>query len=249
MRLINLTDFDKTRKSILLLNGGGQIPFSKHNKITRFFSEYDYNIIAVELPGHGKSKFNQIMSQEEFIKHFEYEFPKLIEEKGIITKAMVGFSLGGLFALKAVEKKLIEVDCFIGYGCGFGIGNDERGTFNYYTSQKFFDDMNWDPIMKKNHGEGWLNLLHSMDKLMHVESPIFINPEQLDNETQIILILGENEELFTPQYNQEVANKNTLDKVHIIVIPNTTHFDYTAKSWDGFNTKLKDFFNKCEWFG
>lgn len=133
MRLIQLNEFDITRESLLFMNGGGQIPFSKHNKLVRYFNQFDYNVIAVELPGHGKSHFHKALSKNEFISHFKENFTKLIKDEKIKTRAIIGFSLGGLLALKTIEMNLFEVKYVIGFGCGFGIGETERDTFNYYT--------------------------------------------------------------------------------------------------------------------
>ena len=163
MRLIHLNEFKITRESILFMNGGGQIPFSKHSKLVRYFNQSDYNAIAVELPGHGKSNFHEELSKNEFISHFKNEFSKLIKVEKIKVRALVGFSLGGLLALKTIEMNLFEVKYVLGFGCGFEIGENEKEMFNYYTSEQFFQNMHWVPIMKKNHGKGWHNLQISID--------------------------------------------------------------------------------------
>ena len=234
MRLIQLNEFDVSRESILFMNGGGQIPLSKHSKLVQYFNHYNYNAFAVELPGHGKSRFHEEMTQDKFLSHFKNEFTRIIKEKKIKTRALIGFSLGGLFALKAIEMKILDVNYVIGYGCGFGIGEAEKDTFNYYTSEKFFHDMNWGTIMKKNHGKGWYNPLLSMDNLMNVESPIFSDLSKMGNDTQILIILGENEELFTPNFTKEMVQKNQSHNIHLRVVPNTSHFEYTSKSWENF---------------
>lgn len=248
MRLIQLNEFDITRESILFMNGGGQIPFSKNNKLVRYFNQFDYNSIAVELPGHGKSHFHEALSQNEFISHFKENFSKLIKDKKIKTRAIIGFSLGGLLALKTIEMNLFRVKYVIGFGCGFGIGETEKDMFNYYTSEKFFQDMNWEHIMKKNHGKGWYNLQISIDNLMNVKSPIFSDVSTLASDSQTLLILGDNEELFTPNYTEKEILKNQNKFIHLRIVRDTSHFEYTSKSWKKFESLLIKFNELNNWF-
>ncbi|OLS26058.1 MAG: 2-succinyl-6-hydroxy-2,4-cyclohexadiene-1-carboxylate synthase [Candidatus Heimdallarchaeota archaeon LC_2] len=249
MRLIYLNEFGTHRESILFLNGGGQIPFSLHNKLVKFFiNKYDFNYIAVELPGHGKSKFQKIYDQETFIISFEQTFRKIITDADIIVKAMIGFSLGGLLALKTIELDIFPVDYLIVYGCGFGIGENEKSTFDYYTSEQFFHDMRWYSIMKENHKNGWLNLLKSMNNLMNVNSPIFSDLSKINSYSEILLVLGDNEELFQPDYNKSIIREIPSNNIHLIRLKETSHFDYTSVSWEIFCSKLKEFIEIHNWF-
>lgn len=248
MRLIHLNEFNVNRESILFMNGGGQMPFSKQNKLVKYFKKFDYNTIAVELPGHGKSFFLDPMSKHEFISHFQEEFRKMINEEKILIHALIGFSLGGLLALKAIEMNIVNANYVITFGCGFGIDEAEKDTFNYYTSEKFFRDMNWEPIMKRNHGKGWYNLLLSIDELMHVESPIFTNPKKIGDDTEILIILGDNEELFTPTYTKKMISLNQYNSIYLEIVYDTSHFEYTSKSWEKFKEGLNQFIEKYKWF-
>lgn len=248
MRLIHLNEFDITRESILFMNGGGLIPFSKHNKLVRYFNQFDYNAIAVELPGHGKSRFHEALLENEYIFHFKENFSKLIKDKKIEARVLIGFSLGGLLALKTIEMHLFEVKYVIGFGCGFEIGENEKDMFNYYTSAKFFKDMNWEPIMKKNHKEGWKNLQISIENLMNVKSPIFTDVGTLGSDSKILIILGDNEELFTPNSAENIILENQSESIHLRIVPDTSHFEYTSKSWEKFKDVLNEFNKLNKWF-
>lgn len=237
----------RERESLLFLNGGGQIPFSPHNKLVRFFEKYDYNLIAVELPGHGKSKFQVVHTQETILSSFEISYRKIIVEADIKVKGMIGFSLGGLFALKAIELDIFPVDYLIVYGCGFGIGEKEKSTFQYYTSEQFFHDMRWFSTMKKNHGDGWYNLQHSLNDLMHVNSPIFSDLSKI-KKSDILLILGDKEELFRTEYNESLIMGNLSENITLLTIPETSHFDYTSISWENFSMSLLNYIETNKWF-
>lgn len=243
-----MNKFDPNLESILFLNGGGQIPFSPHNKLVKLFDKYGCNLVAVELPGHGKSVFHKTMGQDEFLDNFKSEFQRIISMANVTVKLMIGFSLGGLFSLKAVELKLFPVEFLLVYGCGFGIGAEEKPTFEYYTSEQFFDHMRWLPIMKKNHERGWKHLLLSMQNLMQIDSMIFSDISNISTRTQILLILGEDEELFHPDFNRKMFTSVTKNSIDVVTLPNTSHFDYTTVSWSEFCTVIENFIENNNWF-
>lgn len=239
MRVIPLNEFIAERKCILFLNGGGQIHITKHQKIARYFEDADYNLVSVELPGHGKSSFDHVLIEDEFINHLKSEFTKLITENGIKIQVMVGFSLGGLITLKMVEENLFHIPTAIVFGCGFDVDPTRAKTFEYYTSEQFFIDQNWKPIMMKNHGEGMQNLLLSLKDFLYPGCPLFTHPSKLPSDTFILLILGENEELFDYSYNSELSKGYNID---VKLLPNASHFEYTTtKVWDEFKAILDEY--------
>ena len=236
MRAIPLNELSIERKSILFLNGGGQIHITRHQKIARYFENTDYNLISIELPGHGKSSFDHILTEDEFISHLKSEFTKLIKEYDIKIQLMIGFSLGGLVTLKMIEENLFPIPAAIVFGCGFDVDDTRAKTFEYYTSEQFFIDQNWQPIMMKNHGDGWQNLLLSLKDFLYPGCPLFTQPSKLPPETFILLILGENEELFDYTYNSKLSKDYNID---VKLLPSASHFEYTTtKNWDDFKAIL-----------
>lgn len=102
--------------------------------------------------------------------------------------------------------------------------------------------------MKKNHGEGWYNLQISIDNLMNVKSPIFSDASTLESDSQTLIILGDNEELFTPNYTEKNIMKIQNNSIHLRIVQDTSHFEYTSKSWKKFESLLIKFNELHKWF-
>ena len=87
-------DFDEEKSSILLLHGSGltHIVWSLHEK---FYASQGFNILSVDLPGHGNSEGPSLKSIEE-ISHWVKSLMNVLDIKKII---IIGHSQGCLVGI------------------------------------------------------------------------------------------------------------------------------------------------------
>lgn len=91
---------DPRKETVLFLHGTGQdhtiwvLP-------TRFFARHDRNVLAVDLPGHGRSGGEPLESIEAMA---DWAI-QVLEATGISQAAMVGHSMGSLVALAAAARR------------------------------------------------------------------------------------------------------------------------------------------------
>jgi len=87
-------DLDQEKPTVLFLHGTGQdhtiwvLP-------TRYFSRHDRNVLAVDLPGHGRSG-GEALESIEAIADWAIQ---VLDTAGLSTAAVVGHSLGSLVAI------------------------------------------------------------------------------------------------------------------------------------------------------
>jgi len=90
---------DPEKDTILFIHGSGQdhtiwvLP-------TRYFSRHDYNVLAVDLPGHGRSGGEPLKSIEAIA---EWAI-QVLDAAGLSTAAVVGHSLGSLVAIATAAR-------------------------------------------------------------------------------------------------------------------------------------------------
>ena len=92
-------DFDKKRPSILLMHGSGltHIVWSLHEQ---FYASQGYNVLSVDLPGHGNSEGPSLKSIEEISDWVKFLMQKLGIEKIIIIGHSQGTLVGIDFAAR-----------------------------------------------------------------------------------------------------------------------------------------------------
>jgi pimeloyl-ACP methyl ester carboxylesterase len=86
--------FDPKKDTVLLIHGTGQ-DHSIWGLPTRYLARHDRNVIAVDLPGHGRSggaPMNSILALADWVV-------KVLDSAGITSTAVVGHSLGSLVAI------------------------------------------------------------------------------------------------------------------------------------------------------
>jgi len=92
-------DLDPKLPSVLFIHGTGQdhtiwvLP-------TRYFARHQRNVLAVDLPGHGRSGGEPLVSIEAMAEWVV----KVLDATGIQTAAMVGHSMGTLVAIAAAAR-------------------------------------------------------------------------------------------------------------------------------------------------
>jgi len=90
---------DPRKKTILFIHGTGQ-DHSIWVLPTRYFARHDRNVLAVDLPGHGRSGGKPLQSIEAMA---DWAI-QVLETAGLSTAAVVGHSLGSLVAIAAAAR-------------------------------------------------------------------------------------------------------------------------------------------------
>ena len=91
--------FDKKKHTIILIHGSG-LSHIVWSLTEQYLSNQDYNVFALDLPGHGNSKGDCLKSIEEIAEWLE----KTINKIGIKDFSILGHSQGCLIALEYAYK-------------------------------------------------------------------------------------------------------------------------------------------------
>ena len=91
--------FDKSKHSIILLHGSGQ-SHVVWSLTAQYLSDQDYNVFALDFPGHGNSDGDSLKTIEEMAEWLD----KVIKKIGIQNLTLVGHSQGCLVALEYANK-------------------------------------------------------------------------------------------------------------------------------------------------
>jgi len=89
------TEFDPKKHSIILLHGSGQ-SHVVWSLTTQYLSDQNFNVFAIDFPGHGNSEGECLKTIEEMAVWLE----KVINKIGIKDLSLVGHSQGCLVALE-----------------------------------------------------------------------------------------------------------------------------------------------------
>ena len=87
--------FDKSKHTILLIHGSG-LSHIVWSLTEQYLSNQGYNILALDLPGHGNSKGDSLNSIEKIAEWLE----KAVNKIGINEFSILGHSQGCLIALE-----------------------------------------------------------------------------------------------------------------------------------------------------
>ena len=87
--------FDPARRTVVFVHGAG-LDHSWWGLQSRYFGYHGFNVLAVDLPAHGRSKGPALTSVGEMADWVK----KLLDEKKIKTASLVGHSMGSLIALE-----------------------------------------------------------------------------------------------------------------------------------------------------
>ena len=100
--------FDKNKKSIILLHGSGQ-SHVVWSLTTQYLSDHNFNVFAIDFPGHGNSEGVSLKSIEDMTDWLHEVIIKLGIEKVILA----GHSQGCLVALEYANKYSSIIDKII----------------------------------------------------------------------------------------------------------------------------------------
>src|ERR1700731_37207 len=97
-------EFDKSQRAVVLLHGAGfdHTTWALHS---RWFSHHGYNVLAPDLPGHGRSSGAPLPS----IADMADWTAALLESAGATKARLVGHSMGSLIALETAARHPAKV--------------------------------------------------------------------------------------------------------------------------------------------
>ena len=100
--------FDANKPLIVLIHGAG----TNHTfwgLQTRYFSHHGYSVLAIDLPGHGRSEGTAIDSIEEIALWLW----KVLDKVSFRNVVLAGHSMGSLIALEAASRRPHDTDALI----------------------------------------------------------------------------------------------------------------------------------------
>ena len=95
---------DPAKPSLVFIHGAG-FDHSVWTLFARHFSRHDWNVIALDLPGHGRSE-GPVLESIEAMASWTME---LIETLGLDSVALVGHSMGSLITLETASDWVIAL--------------------------------------------------------------------------------------------------------------------------------------------
>jgi len=88
-------EFDPARRTVVFVHGAG-LDHSWWGLQSRYFGYHGFNVLAVDLPAHGRSEGPALTSVGDMADWVK----RLLDEKKIRTASLVGHSMGSLIALE-----------------------------------------------------------------------------------------------------------------------------------------------------
>lgn len=107
-------DFDAGKPSMLFIHGAG-LDHSLFGLQSRYFGYHAWNVLALDLPGHGRSAGPPLPSVAEMA---EWVF-KVMEELHIEKASLVGHSMGALISLECAARRSQRVERIALLGIGY----------------------------------------------------------------------------------------------------------------------------------
>jgi len=107
-------DLDPAKPTIAFLHGAG-LDHSWWGLQSRYFGYHGYNVLAVDLPGHGRSDGPPLESVEAMADWV----PRLLDAAGLARAALVGHSMGALTAIECAARHPARVEriALLGVAC------------------------------------------------------------------------------------------------------------------------------------
>jgi len=98
-------DLERTKPTIVFVHGAG-LDHSWWGLQSRYFGYHGYNVLAVDLPGHGRSEGPPL----ETVAAMADWVVRLLDAAGIERAALVGHSMGGLAAIECAARHPARVE-------------------------------------------------------------------------------------------------------------------------------------------
>lgn len=234
---------EKLRPSILMIHGAGQSSLTWEYQVDELKKQSKFNLIILDLPGHGKSEGSGLSSIREysgFIKDFT-------DTLGLENLILVGHSMGGgIVQVFTIDYPDTVYACvLVGTGARLRVAKEtlEAVKNNYEAYYKIAPTRAFASSspeeLKKRFVEGIIRTPQSVlpqDFIACDEFDIMNEVEKIKVPT---LIISATEDILTPvRYGEYLHNRIEGSKFH--VIKDVGHFMMQEKA-DEFNRVLLEF--------
>jgi pimeloyl-ACP methyl ester carboxylesterase len=238
-------DFTKSRPTVFMIHGAGQSSATWEYQVDILRSHPRFNLLIIDLPGHGKSEGNgyrSIPKYTDFVKDF-------IDTLGLDRLILVGHSMGGgiaqVFALDYPESVLACVLAATGARLRVAKETLSAAKNNYEIfcevapTRAFATTSSEELKIKFKEGLRRTNQEVSYWDLRACDEFDIIN--ELEKIKAPALIICGEEDILTPvKYGEYLSQKISNSKLHII--NGVGHFMMQEKP-DDFNRVLLEFLN------
>ncbi len=239
--------FDKKKHSIVLLHGSGQ-SHVVWSLVTQFLSDKNFNVITLDLPGHGNSEGESLDSIEDTVEWLK----KVLNEIGIKDLTLVGHSQGCLISLEYSFKYPFDVKNLVFIAGSFEIpvnsklislaesGNLESLNlmmkWGYGNSKRFIGG---NPLQKILNSPREVREVLAVDlKACNNYKNGKIAAEKIKCPT--LLILGELDKMITLDQGKKFSSLVNNSKIH--VIKNCGHMIILENAFE-LREKIVEFLN------
>lgn len=238
---VNDDGFSEDRKSLVFVHGSGCDHTLWENQYQEL--EVDYNIVAVDLPGHGQSEGK---GEQEVGLYVEW-VKKIVEGLGLQRPVIIGHSLGAAISLTFAIKYGEVLSGIVPVGGGVkmpvnkmildGIRNNTASTLSLVA--KF-------SVIKENREKFLSSLIEGISKVSpDVIYGDFLSCDRLDITDEIshikvptLLICGEDDKMTPPSLSRFMSDQ--IEGAELALIEDAGHF-VMWENVETFNRTLKNF--------
>ena len=215
--------FDKSKHTIILLHGSG-LSHIVWSLTEQYLSNQGYNVLALDLPGHGNSKGDSLNSIEKIAEWLE----KVINKIGIDNFSILGHSQGCLVALEYAFKypKKAKNLIFVGGSYEIPVNQDLIDLAKSGSMKALNLMMKWGYGYSKQFigGNPLQKILNSPREIREVLAVDLIACNNYKNGINAIkkinfptfFILGEIDKMIKLESGEKFAKMINKSKVHII---------------------------------
>ncbi|KRT66836.1 MAG: Alpha/beta hydrolase fold protein [Candidatus Dadabacteria bacterium CSP1-2] len=234
---------EKSRLSILMIHGAGQSSLTWEYQVDELKKQSKFNLIILDLPGHGKSEGSGLSSIREysgFIKDFT-------DTLGLENLILVGHSMGGgIVQVFTIDYPDTVYACvLVGTGARLRVAKEtlEAVKNNYEAYCKIAPTRAFASSspeeLKKRFVEGIIRTPQSVVRQDFIACDEFDIMNKVEKIKVPTLIISATEDILTPvRYGEYLHNRIEGSKFH--VIKDVGHFMMQEKA-DEFNRVLLEF--------
>jgi len=215
--------FDKNKHTVILIHGSG-LSHIVWSLTEQYLSNQDYNVLALDLPGHGNSEGESLNSVEKISEWLE----KVVKKIGINDFSILGHSQGCLIALEYAFKhpKKAKNLIFVGGSYKIPVNQDlidlaKSGSMNalnlmmkwgYADSKKFIGG---NPVQKIINSSREVSDILAIDLIACNNYKNGIKAAKTIN-CPTLFIFGEIDRMITLDKGKEFSSLISDSKIHVI---------------------------------
>lgn len=215
----------------LIAHGSTQIHYDENHLLVRALKKYVHKIYTVDLPGHGSLRSSLPSDVQGAVDLFyETALPAISGKKVIL----LGFSMGGIFSIKAWKRLKQATQTIIGIMIGVGLymSDAQLAQIRMFFTERHYRISGWVRRMEDFHGPDWKRLVEIIGKWFDPSFPqnaLFSKEErEMVVSEQIFFIIGNRDQAFSLEGFSILPSESIVDLVNYTSLftgPPTTHPD------------------------